>query len=126
VGAALGRCGCEGPRLYDWARGRLFRPGWLGWEHWLLVRRGSSQPEELAYYVVFCPEGTELAVLVRVAGSRWAIEECLESAKGEVGLDQYEVRKWDAWYRFITLALLAHAYLTVLRSRALLIGAKGG
>jgi len=120
--------GAKGPRLYDWARERLFRPGWPGWEHWLLVRRRIARPEELAYYVVFAPAGTSLAELVRVAGSRWAIEECLESAKGEVGLDQYEVRKWDGWYRFITLALLAHAYLTVLRAKALLpsAGEKGG
>jgi SRSO17 transposase len=120
--------GAKGPRLYDWARVRLFRPGWPGWEHWLLVRRRIAKPEELAYYVVFAPAGTGLAELVRVAGSRWAIEECLESAKGEVGLDQYEVRKWDGWYRFITLALLAHAYLTVLRAKALLTsaGEKGG
>jgi SRSO17 transposase len=118
--------GAKGPRLYDWARIRLFRLGWPGWEHWLLVRRSISKPTELAYYVVFAPEGTSLSELVRVAGSRWAIEECFESAKGEVGLDQYEVRKWDAWYRFITLALLAHAYLTVLRSRALLTDEKGG
>jgi SRSO17 transposase len=118
--------GAKGPRLYDWAWARLFRPGWPGWEHWLLVRRTIRQPEELAYYVVYSPEGTPLASLVRVAGSRWAIEEGLESAKGEVGLDQYEVRRWDAWYRFITLALLAHAYLTVLRSRALLTDEKGG
>jgi SRSO17 transposase len=120
--------GAKGPRLYDWARVRLFRPGWPGWEHWLLVRRSITQPEELAYSVVFAPEGTPLAEMVRVAGSRWAIEECLESAKGEVGLDQYEVRKWDGWYRFITLALLAHAYLTVLRAKAMLTstGEKGG
>ncbi len=118
--------GAKGPRLYDWARVRLFRPGWPGWEHWLLVRRSIAKPEELAYYVVFAPADTPLAELVRVGGSRWAIEECLESAKGEVGLDQYEVRKWDAWYRFITLALLAHAYLTVLRKRAVLPSEKGG
>jgi SRSO17 transposase len=118
--------GAKGPRLYDWTRVVLFRPGWPGFEHWLLVRRSISKPEELAYYVVFAPEGTSLAELVRVAGSRWAIEECLESAKGEVGLDQYEVRRWDAWYRFITLALVAHAYLTVLRARALLTAGKGG
>lgn len=118
--------GAKGPRLYDWARVRLFRPGQPEWEHWLLVRRSISKPDELAYYVCFCPAGTSLAALVQVAGSRWAIEECLESAKGEVGLDQYEVRKWEAWYRFITLALLAHAYLTVLRSRALHPGEKGG
>jgi SRSO17 transposase len=118
--------GAKGPRLYDWARLPLARWPWPGFEHWLLVRRSISQPEELAYYVVFAPKGTVLSELVRVAGSRWAIEECLESAKGEVGLDQYEVRRWDAWYRFITLALVAHAYLTVLRARALLTAEKGG
>ena len=56
--------------------------------------------------------------LVRVAGTRWAIEECFEEAKGQVGLDQYEVRKWDGWYRHITLAMLAHAYLAVIRHHA--------
>jgi SRSO17 transposase len=118
--------GAKGPRLYDWARVPLFRLDWPGFEHWLLVRRSLPHPEELAYYVVFAPAGTSLSELVRVAGSRWAIEECLESAKNEVGLDQYEVRRWEAWYRYITLSLLAHAYLTVLRARALLIGEKGG
>lgn len=118
--------GAKGPRLYDWVRVPLFRLDWPGFEHWLLVRRSIADPEELAYYVVFAPEGTPLAQLVRVAGSRWAIEECLESAKNEVGLDQYEVRRWEAWYRYITLSLLAHAYLTVLRARALLSAEKGG
>ena len=55
---------------------------------------------------------------MRVAGRRWAIEECFEEAKGQVGLDQYEVRKWDGWYRHITLAMLAHAYLAVIRHHA--------
>lgn len=118
--------GAKGPRLYDWARVPLFRLDWPGFEHWLLVRRSLADAEKRAYYVVFAPEGTSLAELVRVAGSRWAIEECLESAKNEVGLDQYEVRRWEAWYRYITLSLLAHAYLTVLRARALLTGEKGG
>jgi SRSO17 transposase len=118
--------GAKGPRLYDWARVPLFRLDWPGFEHWLLVRRSIPDPEELAYFVVFAPRGTTLAELVRVAGSRWAIEEGLESAKNEVGLDQYEVRRWEAWYRYITLSLLAHAYLTVLRARALLTGEKGG
>jgi SRSO17 transposase len=118
--------GAKGPRLYDWVRVPLYRLDWPGFEHWLLVRRSIPDPEERAYYVVFAPAGTSLAQLVRVAGSRWAIEECLESAKGEVGLDQYEVRRWDAWYRYITLSLLAHAYLTVLRAQALLTDEKGG
>lgn len=110
--------GAKGPRVYDWVRVRLFRLHWPGWEHWLLVRRSISDPSERAYYVVFAPAGTPLDTLVRVAGTRWSIEESLETAKGEVGLDQYEVRKWDGWYRFITLALLAHAYLAVLRHHA--------
>ena len=53
-----------------------------------------------------------------MAGTRWTIEECFEEAKGQVGLDQYEVRKWEGWYRHITLAMLAHAYLAVVRQQA--------
>lgn len=67
---------------------------------------------------MFGPDGTPLETMVRVAGSRWAIEECFEAAKGEVGLDQYEVRTWTAWYRHITLAMLAHAALEVTRLQA--------
>jgi hypothetical protein len=51
--------------------------------------------------------------LIRVAGARWAIEECFQTAKTEVGLDHYQVRRYDAWYRHITLAMLAHTYLSV-------------
>jgi SRSO17 transposase len=86
--------------------------------YWLLVRRSIDKPEELAYYVCFGPAQTPLLELVRVAGMRWAIEEGFEEAKGEVGLDQYEVRKGVSWYRHITLALLAHAYLAVVRVHA--------
>jgi len=62
--------------------------------------------------------GTTLAELVRVAGTRWTVENCFETAKGEVGLDQYEVRSWTGWHRHITLALFALAYLAVLRKAA--------
>ena len=62
---------------------------------------------------------------MRVAGTRWAIEECFEEAKGQVGLDQYEVRRWDGWYRHITLAMLAQAYLAVIRHQALERGERG-
>jgi len=110
--------GSKGPRLYDWARVRLARLPMPGWEHWLLVRRSLADPAALAYYVVFAPAGTTLETLVRVAGTRWAVEESLEVAKGEVGLADYEVRRWDGWYRHVTLALLAQAYLTVVRARA--------
>jgi SRSO17 transposase len=86
--------------------------------YWLLVRRSIAKPEELAYYVCYGPAQTTLEELVRVAGRRWIIEESFEQAKGEVGLDQYEVRKWVGWYRHITLALLAQAYLAVTRNYA--------
>ncbi|MDP9366677.1 MAG: IS701 family transposase, partial [Chloroflexota bacterium] len=61
---------------------------------------------------------TPVAAMVRAAGVRWAIEEGFADAKGSVGLDHYEVRTWTAWYRHVTLALLAHAYLEVVRHRA--------
>jgi SRSO17 transposase len=115
--------GAKGPRLYDWVRVPIRPLREPGWEHWLLVRRSLSDPADLAYYVCFAPTGTPLTELVRVAGTRWAIEGCIEAAKGEVGLDQYEVRKWDGWYRHLTLALFAHAILTVIRARAV---EKGG
>ena len=110
--------GSKGPRLYDW--------GWLpigpGSEpdqgRWLLVRRSIVDPEDLAYYTCFGAAETPLAELVRVAGTRWIIEDAFKEAKQEVGLDEYEVRLWVGWYRHITLALLAHAFLAVIRSYA--------
>ena len=110
--------GSQGERLYDWAWIRLPYDGAPGMAHWLLARRSLGDPTELAYYRAFGPAGTPLAALVRAAGMRWAIEENFEEAKGAVGLDQYEVRKWGAWYRHVTLALLAHAYLEVTRRHA--------
>ena len=92
-----------------------------GWGRWLLVRRQilttdqveAGKTAELAYYLCAGPPGTTDDDLIRVAGMRWAIEECFQTAKNEVGLDQYQVRRYDAWYRHVTLALLAHAYLAV-------------
>ncbi len=117
--------GTKGPRICDWAAVEIRPLREPGKGHWLLVRRSIANPEELAWYVCHGPAGTALEELVRVAGRRWTIEECFEEAKGEVGLDQYEVRRWDGWYRHITLAMLAHAYLTVIRHHALEQGEKG-
>ena len=77
-----------------------------------------SDPAEIAYYRVFAPTATPLEEVARAAGSRSAVEVGFEQAKGEVGLDEYEVRRWDAWHRHVTLALLAHAYLVVTRLAA--------
>ena len=111
--------GAKGPRVYDWTAVDIRPLREPGKGHWLLARRSIANPGELAYYVCFGPAETTLEELVRVAGTRWAIEECFEEAKGQVGLDQYEVRKWDGWYRHITLAMLAHAYLAVIKYQAL-------
>jgi SRSO17 transposase len=109
--------GSKGERVYDWARVQL-REVEGGRARWLLARRSLSDPQEVSYYVASGPRRTSLAQLAQVAGARWAVEESFETAKGEVGLDQYEVRSWQGWYRHITLCLLAHAYLTVTRARA--------
>ena len=110
--------GAKGPRLYAWARIAL-----LSWQmpgqRWLLLRRSLSEPTHVTYYLCYCPAQTDLQTMARVAGTRWAIEECFEAAKGQVGLDHYEVRSWHGWYRHMTLARVAHAYLTVLRAHAI-------
>ena len=113
--------GTKGPRWYDWRWLPLADPLEPGWRRWLLVRRSQSPPPELTAYVVFARQETTLDEVVRVAGSRWTIESCLEAAKSEVGLDHYEVRSWTGWYRHITLALWALALLTVLRAGAIAV-----
>jgi len=110
--------GSQGERLYDWACLRLPCANRPGMAQWLLVRRSRSNPMERAYYRAYGPAETALDELVRVAGARWTIEECFEDAKGASGLDQYEVRKWIAWYRHITLVLLVQAWLAVTRLQA--------
>ena len=109
--------GAKGRRLYDWTRIQLAGPAAPEMARWLLVRR-RRRDGELAFYACLGPANTSLVGLVRVAGSRWAIEEGFEQAKGEVGLDHYEVRRWPGWYRHVTLALLAHAFLVVTRAQA--------
>jgi SRSO17 transposase len=116
VGASAGH-GAKGRRLYDWTRIQLTPPAASRWQRWLLVRR-SRRDGELAYYVCFAPASTSLVGLVRVAGSRWAIEHDYRELKDALGLDHYQVRRWPGWYRHITLALLAHAFLVVTRTRA--------
>lgn len=112
--------GAKGPRLYDWALVPL--PRFQQADdvlHALLVRRSLSDPTERAYYVVFAPANVTLQTLVEVAGQRWKVEECFELAKNEVGLDHDEVRHWTGWYRHITLAMWALAFLTVTRAEVM-------
>jgi SRSO17 transposase len=112
--------GSKGPRLYEWAWLQLPNETEAASERtrWLLIRRSLSDRSERAYYRVYGPATTTLVEVVQVTGSRWKIEEGYEQAKGQVGLDQYEVRTWRAWYRYMTLALLAYAALVVMRAQA--------
>jgi SRSO17 transposase len=109
--------GSKGPRLYDWACGRLPYAVEAGWAQWLLIRRSVAKPDEVAFSRAYGREGATVADLARVAGTRWAIEEGFRRAK-EVGLDQYEVRRWAGRHRHVTLCLLAHAFLEVARAAA--------
>lgn len=117
--------GSKGPRVYDWAAIRLPFDSPQGWAQGVLARRSLSDPDEIAYYRVFAPEGTAVRELARVAGTRWTIESGFARAKGEVGLDEYEVRRWEGWHRHITLALLADASLAVTRMHAAIAEEKG-
>jgi SRSO17 transposase len=112
--------GSQGPRLYEWAWLQL--PDEMQTTsapaRWVLIRRSLSDRSERAYYRVAGPATITLAEVVQRAGSRWQIEEGYEQAKGGVGLDQYEVRTWRAWYRYMTLALVAYAALVVMRAQA--------
>ena len=107
--------GSKGERVYDWAR---VRARTVDGERlrWLVARRSITDPSAISYYIASASRETRLSELARVAGARWAVEESFETAKGEVGLDHYEVRSWAGWYRHITLAMLAHAYLSVVRA----------
>jgi SRSO17 transposase len=92
-----------------------------GWERWLVIGRSiavGAKPPKLAYVLVFARTGTTLQELVLVIGTRWTVEQCFEVGKDEVGLDEYEVRSWQGWYRHITLCMLAQAFLTVLRAQS--------
>jgi hypothetical protein len=104
--------GSKGPRLYDSA---LIETASA--DRWLLARRSLRPGEKgdpgLAYFLCYSPRPVTLPELVAVAGARWAVEDCFAEAKNETGLDHYQVRRYRAWYRHITLSMLAHAFLAV-------------
>ena len=103
--------GTKGYRVYDWAVIDSAHP-----DHQYMIRR-SIDDGELAFYHCYNPRREPVGQLVRVAGTRWPIEECFQTGKGNVGLDNYQVRLYHAWYRHITLAMLAQTFLAVLARR---------
>jgi hypothetical protein len=102
--------GAKGHRWYDWAW-VVIDPGVPGYR-WLMIRR-HRRTRELAYYRCYSPRHVPLAILVRAAGRRWTVEEDFQASKGLAALDEHQVRTWSSWYRWVTLAMLALAFLTM-------------
>jgi SRSO17 transposase len=102
-------------RSWEWACLELSANPAKEMRRWLLLRRDPEDPDDLGFYQAYGPEETSVEQLIEICQDRWAIEDCFAEAKGEVGLHHYEVRHWDAWHRYVTLCLLAHAFLTVVR-----------
>ncbi|HVB21527.1 MAG TPA: hypothetical protein VNG51_06235 [Ktedonobacteraceae bacterium] len=111
--------GEKGPIEYHWARQLVVesRDQLPGPAIWLQARRSISDPRQVAYYLAYAPARSSLATLARIASTRYTVEQCIEDAKGETGLDEYEVRFWHSWYRRITLSMMAHAWLAGIRKQ---------
>ena len=109
--------GSKGERYYEWYRMQINSISPKGFARWLLIRRNIKNNADVAYYIAFSPLKVSLEAMAKAAGSRWTIEECFEMAKGEVGLDQYEVRSFVGWYRHITLSMIALSFLSRLRPK---------
>lgn len=109
-------CGSKGERWYEWASFALCWPASPGMLQYVLARRGINDKEDMAYYLCHAPAGVELGELVKAAGQRWQIESCFEEAKQEVGLDEYEVRSWDGWYRHITMSMIGLLLINIFKS----------
>jgi SRSO17 transposase len=111
--------GAKGERDYDWAWITVPSPGTGSpsqqqpGQHGLLIRRG-RRTGELAFYRTYSPSPVPLRTLIRVAGTRWRIEESFQSSKELTGLDQHQVRTWTSWHRWTALVMLAHAFLSIM------------
>ena len=106
--------GCKGHRDYAWAWAATASP-----RHWVLIRRSLTDPSDLAFYYCHAPAGrpVSLPVLIKVAGKRWPVEECLQQGKGQAGLDQHQVRTWHSFHRHTVLSMCAQALLAVAAAR---------
>ena len=120
--------GSKGARVYDWIIVEIesdWRPAALfgkppeGWKRVMLVRRSKSDVTDMQAYICYAPKDTPDEKFIWVAGTRWTVETCFKESKGEVGLDHYEVRSYDGWYKHITFAMIALALLTVLSAKSL-------
>jgi SRSO17 transposase len=120
--------GAKGYRYYDWAAHAVRvknQPSAPGFTHTLLIRRATTRkitakhPQgifEVEYFLAHTREGTPITAMITAAGLRWNIEDDNKAGKDQLGLDQYQVRKWDPWHRHVTISMLAHAFLAVTRT----------
>ena len=108
--------GTKGPRLSDWAAIRLPDNANEQGHRYILARRSIDDPTDLAYYFCYSNKPTNLEELVHVAASRWTVEECFQTGKNEAGLDHYQVRDYTAWYKHMTLSMIALAFLTIIKT----------
>jgi SRSO17 transposase len=106
--------GCKGHRDYEWAWAATASS-----RHWVLIRRSLSDPSDLVFFYCHAPQGrpVSLPVLIRVAGKRWPVEECLQQGKGQAGLDQHQVRLWHSFHRHTVLSMCAQALLAIAAAR---------
>jgi len=111
--------GSKGVRLYDWMTVEINPPALEGFTRFMLIRRSKADLEELRAYICFAPIDTPVKKFIEIAGARWTIETCFQEAKSETGLDQYEVRSFDGWYKHITFSCLALALLSVFSANSL-------
>jgi SRSO17 transposase len=107
--------GAKGDRYYQWQAIVINSVSPPGWESWLLLRRSIKDPEKVSYYIAFGKKKTTLEELAKAAGSRWVIETCFQTSKGEIGLDHYQVRSYVGWYAHITLCLVGLLFLEKIR-----------
>ena len=114
--------GSKGERWYDWALVQTTDhasdpdsdlDATSTGQHWLLIRR-NPKTGEYAFYRAYSPTAVTLAALVKVAGRRWTIEESFAAGKELAALDEHQVRTWTSWQRWTALAILAHAFLSVM------------
>lgn len=109
--------GTKGQRIYKWCRKKINSDAPAGWHRWIVFRKNVKDENEIAFYIVFARDDSAIDSIAKAIGSRWTIEECFEMAKGEVGLDQYEIRSWIGWYRHITISIFALSFLAKLRDQ---------
>lgn len=111
--------GSKGARVYDWLTVGMNQPICKDWKRCILVRRSKTDPDEMRAYICFGPTDTQNSRFVEVAGTRWTVETCFAESKSETGLDQYEVRSYNGWYKHITFCCAALALITVLSINSL-------